>query len=74
MARTEREDAYFKALKEREASHPHGGRTLPNIQPSTHVWVGTLPADASTGTHVIHIKATDMFGQVEYGKRIIRVE
>ncbi len=75
MTLTEREDPYFLALKEREYYlPPAAGRTLPRASKSTHVWATALPENPAAGTHVIHVRTTDMFGQVFEDERIIRVE
>ena len=41
---------------------------------SSHIWRATLPADLPPGSHVIHVRTTDMFGQTHEGRRVIRVE
>jgi hypothetical protein len=75
MKQTEREDPYFQALKAREYYlPPAAGRKLPGASKSTHVWAANLPANLAAGTHVIHVRTTDMFGQVFEDERIIRVE
>lgn len=75
MTLTEREDPYFLQLKKREYYlPPAAGRSLPNPSNSTHVWAANLPAEPPVGTHVIHVRTTDMFGQVFEDERIIRVE
>jgi hypothetical protein len=74
MTLTEREDPYYLLLKEREEKLPEGlARRLPDPRPSTHIWVAPIPADPPVGTHVIHVRTTDMFGQTFTGQRIIRV-
>jgi len=82
MTHTEREDAYYQRLKDIEVQlhelHEEAagsiGIRLPDISTSTHIWTGRLPADPPTGTHVIHVRTTDMFGHTYTAERIIRVE
>jgi hypothetical protein len=75
LQRTPREDPYFVALKQAEESpQPPRGRKLPRVGKSPHIWVGTLPAQPSTGVHLIDVRTTDMFGHEYRGRRIIRVE
>lgn len=74
MTRTAREDPYFAALKQAEAGpNPPPGRRLPNALLSPHLWQANLPADPPKGTHLIHVRTTDMFGKIYTDKRILRV-
>jgi hypothetical protein len=74
MTLTEREDPYYLLVKAREEQLPDGlARGLPDPRPSTHIWVAPLPANPPVGTHVIHVRTTDMFGQTFTDERIIRV-
>ena len=75
MTQSTRPDPYFKMLKDREHFlPPAAGRSLPSIVDSPHIWVAPLPKDLPRGAHVIHVKATDLYGQVHHGRRIIRVK
>jgi len=75
MTLTERQDPYYQQLKEREFFLPPvAARRLPDAANSTHVWVANLPAGLPVGTHTIHVRTEDMFGQTFDGYRIIRVE
>ncbi len=38
-----------------------------------HLWKALLPAGLAPGTHTVSVRATDQFGQVFYGHRLIRV-
>lgn len=49
------------------------GRGLPDPRETPRLWTGTLPANPAPGSHVIHVRATDMYGQVHRGRRIIRI-
>ncbi len=80
MRRVDREDPYFAQLKQREAelgqkknSEPALGRALPAIIKSPHLWQANLSATPPTGTHSIHVRTTDMWGQTYADRRIIRV-
>ncbi len=68
------EQAVIEAFEEAETDPPAElGRTLPSPRDSTHIWEGTLPDMPEAGTHLIEIRATDMFNQVYNGHRVIRV-
>ena len=78
LRRVERPDPYFQLLKEREKSLDVGpdkpaGRKLPEIINSPHLWQGSLPANPPHGTHLVHVRTTDMFGQTYSDRRIIRI-
>lgn len=74
LERLPREDPFYKAMKELEQGpKPPPGIPLPEIILSPHIWVGKLPAGLSVGTHVIQVRATDMFGRTFYDRRAIRV-
>ncbi|MFO0892271.1 MAG: calcineurin-like phosphoesterase family protein [Isosphaeraceae bacterium] len=47
---------------------------LPDAIKSPHIWRGTLPANPSPGTHLIHVRTKDMFGRVHADRRSIKVE
>lgn len=49
------------------------GRSLPDPRETDHLWKAALPADLPVGYHVIEVETTDQFGQLETGRRIIRV-
>ena len=54
---------------------PQRGRRLNfGVPKSYHMWQGKLPENVPTGTYVIYVRTTDMFGQTDIGRRIIRVE
>ena len=38
-----------------------------------HLWQGRLPADPPVGTHLFHVRTTDMFGHTYTARRIIRI-
>ena len=65
-------EAMQSELKE-DSEPPQKTKRLTGITKSTHIWQAKLPADVPEGTHVIHVRTTDMFGQTFTGRRIIRV-
>lgn len=75
LTQTEREDPYYKKLKDREYYlPPAAGRRLPDIVNSPHVWAAPVPSGLPAGAHVIYVKATDTFGHTHTDERILRVE
>lgn len=51
------------------------GRGLPKPKSDTgHLWRAKLPANPPAGSHFIHVRTTDMFGQVYEARRVIRIE
>jgi hypothetical protein len=67
------QDPYYLKLKEQEASpKPPTGLKLPNPSATNHMWRSKLPSLRS-GTHVVEIRTTDMFGQTYVDRRIVRV-
>ena len=74
-----KEDLY-QAIKELVLKETGAGespkarsRRLPRAVESTHLWRAALPANPPKGTHVIFVRTTDMFGQTDTGRRIIRI-
>ena len=51
-----------------------GGRGLPEPDVSKHIWQAFLPKGVGPGTHIIHVRTTDMFGHLYTGQRVIRIE
>jgi hypothetical protein len=76
LVREPGKDPLYVALRagERASVQASGRRALPPPIDSSHRWVGRLPAEAPTGTQVIEVRASDMFGAVHVAHRIIRVE
>ncbi|MDF2157407.1 calcineurin-like phosphoesterase family protein [Algoriphagus sp. CAU 1675] len=50
------------------------GRRPSNPQASKHLWRIGIPANLPEGEHVIKIKATDRFGQMHFGEKIMSVK
>lgn len=40
---------------------------------SSHTWEASLPQNLPVGAHMVQVRATDMFGQTDIGRRIIYV-
>jgi hypothetical protein len=75
LERTVRKDPFYLALLEREAAaDPPPERPLPPAVKSSHLWVATLPADPPRGTLLLTVRTTDMFGQTDVARRLIRVD
>jgi endonuclease/exonuclease/phosphatase family metal-dependent hydrolase len=75
MKQAERTDPLFVAAHASEqgldlAYH----QNLPKPRATPHIWVGHLPAGLALGTHLIEVRTRDMFDQVSFGRRVIRVE
>lgn len=49
------------------------GMVSPEPGDTPHLWKATLPGSPVPGYHVIQVRATDMWGKVHTGQRIIRV-
>jgi hypothetical protein len=66
-------DPFFRKHYEWEKSL---NQNLPEMKfpLSNHIWKSFLPANPPKGAHVIHVQATDSYGQKFQGKRIIRIE
>ena len=75
MERVSRKDPYFIALREQEDkfNFPRANWSK-NASYSRHIWKAFLPEDVSKGAHLIHIRSKDMFGEVQTGKRLIRIK
>ncbi|MBW3637258.1 MAG: calcineurin-like phosphoesterase family protein [Armatimonadetes bacterium] len=66
--------AYAAAKAAQEALPKNGGaRKLPDIIPSPHIWVATLPENLPAGTHLLRVRATDMWGRTYEERAVLRV-
>jgi hypothetical protein len=75
MERVVREDPYYAAMKALEAGDtPPPGRKLPKAGKSPHLWAAPLPVAPPRGVHGIEVRATDHWGRVVTGRRVIRIE
>ncbi|MEZ6117849.1 MAG: calcineurin-like phosphoesterase C-terminal domain-containing protein [Pirellulaceae bacterium] len=70
----EREEAARAAIKATGTDPNTQWLGLTKPKASTHLWKAKLPANLPVGTHWIHIKATDDFGQTFLDQRSIRVK
>ncbi len=61
-------------LKDDTELPQRGKRMIYGVPKSTHIWQAKLPANIPIGTHVIHVRTKDMFGQTYTSHRIIRVK
>jgi len=82
MQKTLAEDPYFRQIYQAEAAilarFEEAGLQRPFVplntaRPSSHLWKLRIPAGIPTGTHLIHVRATDKHGRVYDGKRVLRV-
>ncbi len=69
------QDPFFVLMHQVEKSiNPHPKRTLSEPQDTDHLWRAKLPSGMETGSHVITVRTTDMFGHTYTAHRIIRIE
>ena len=74
MEHTVRNDPYYEQTYAIDAALTNKPwRTMSAPRPSSHLWMSPLPKGLSTGSHLIQVRSTDMFGQMVSGRRIIRV-
>jgi hypothetical protein len=69
-------DPNYREIYRREGAGPDGLPKwgLPQPLPSRHLWVGTLPTGLDPGRYWIEVRSTDGFGQLDQGRRALRVE
>jgi len=74
LLKTREHDPQYVAIRDREiAANPEGGRQLNAPYPSDHLWKAAPPSNLALGSHLIEVEATDAYGQLHKGTRIIRV-
>jgi len=70
-------DPYYRELYAREGRLPPGPLTtgwgLPEPVASHHLWTGSMPGDLPTGTHMVEIRHTDMYGRTSLARKSFRV-
>ena len=67
-------DPFYSATRQREINGKLSPRSyLSGPIKSDHLWKGNLPKGIAPGSHLIEINATDAYGKMHLGKRIIRV-
>ena len=70
----ENDPSYVNA-REREAKNSKSGKPELNPpSPSDHLWKAQIPAGLQFGSQLIEVEATDHYGRVHRGNRIIRIE
>jgi len=68
------EDPYYVGIRNREMErNPENPRPLNPPVLSAHLWKATLPAGLTPGSHLLSVEATDAYGRLHRGKRILRV-
>ncbi|MGE0000824.1 MAG: calcineurin-like phosphoesterase C-terminal domain-containing protein [Fimbriimonadaceae bacterium] len=73
MERTVEADPGYVELVAREGEVAAPFRKLPAAEKSTHLWKARLELTVEPGTHPLHVRTTDMFGQTYVTSRAIRV-
>ncbi len=68
-----RDPAFMRLQAREETGRAPDEAALPFASESLHLWKGTLPEDLPLGSHMIEVRSTDIFGQVDLGRRAIRV-
>lgn len=75
MRQSPRRDPLYTASQKRdEVAAGTSRKPLPVPALTLHIWAAQLPAGLPPGMHVLEVEATDMFGQVDCGKRILDVQ
>lgn len=74
MTHTRENDPQYVELVAREKGQKPPFRDLPGPTQSPHLWKIAMPRYLSKGTHPIHVRTTDMFGQTFVATKAIRVE
>jgi hypothetical protein len=74
MERSVEQDPEYLKLVARDRDLKAPNRPLPGAVNSTHLWKIALPAGPSEGVVPIHVRTTDMFGQIYYATRGLRIE
>lgn len=74
LEKVEEFDPQYVAIRDREMElNPEDKRQLNAPFPSAHLWKATLPANLDSGSQLIEVEATDAYGRVHQGDRVIRV-
>ena len=67
-------DPFYVAVRDREIkAAPEAKNQLSGPVKSDHLWRERLPEGLAPGSHLIEVEATDAYGRVHEGKRILRV-
>jgi hypothetical protein len=73
MTKTLENDPLFTVTSQRDRTLQRPYRPLPNPMQSPHLWKATLSGSLQPGVYPLHVRTTDMFGQVSIATRAIRV-
>lgn len=74
MTPTRRPDPnYLRVVAQEKAIALKPWRKLPTPKASSHLWEALLPKGLKPGSHLIEVKASNVFGRTYTGRRIIRV-
>ena len=77
MEKTKRIDPQYQKLveqnKDKEFNWSSPGRDIPKASECRHLWAAKLPENSPTGSQLISVRTTDMFGNKYNGCRIIRI-
>lgn len=65
---------FVRMIAAEEKMKPPPAHKLPKPVSTTHLWKAPLGDVSGPGTFLIHVRATDMFGKVLTGQRVIRIE
>ena len=75
LKKTVENDPSYVNTREREAKNSKNGKSdLNPPSPSDHLWKIIIPSGLELGSHLIEIEATDHYGRVHKGNRVIRIE
>ncbi len=62
------------AIEEAGVEMPEAlGRSIPNPRSSPHLWRASLPGGLEPGGHLIEVRSTDMYNQVDNAHHVLRV-
>jgi hypothetical protein len=74
MTSTSRPDPTYKRVYDFElAVTERPWLKLPTPKDSSHLWEATLPTELTPGSHLIEVRASNVFGKTYSGRRIVRV-
>ncbi|MBG88557.1 MAG: metallophosphoesterase [Verrucomicrobiales bacterium] len=73
MKKVQEKDPYYTAVRERDMKAFPKAPALNPPANSTHLWKSPLPKGLKTGTHLIRVETTDMYGRTFKDAQVIRV-
>ena len=74
LKKTLEPDPFYVEVRDREIeAAPESKRHLSEPVRSDHLWRERLPETLEPGSHLIEVEATDAYGRVHKGHRILRV-